>query len=46
MDYLESHGNFETEAELELRKEVLKSINSLVKKWVREVSERKVKLLY
>uniref|UniRef100_A0A0N5A7P3 Poly(A) polymerase n=1 Tax=Syphacia muris TaxID=451379 RepID=A0A0N5A7P3_9BILA len=36
MEYLESHGNFETKAELELRKEVLKSINSLVKKWVRQ----------
>lgn len=41
MEYLESHGSFETPSELELRKEVLKSINSLVKKWVREVSERK-----
>ncbi|VDM28854.1 unnamed protein product, partial [Toxocara canis] len=38
---LESYGYFETEAEMQLRLEVLGSINSLVKRWVRLVSEAK-----
>uniref|UniRef100_A0A915BST6 polynucleotide adenylyltransferase n=2 Tax=Parascaris univalens TaxID=6257 RepID=A0A915BST6_PARUN len=38
---LESYGYFETEAEMQLRLEVLGSINSLVKRWVRMVSESK-----
>ncbi|VDK53698.1 unnamed protein product [Anisakis simplex] len=38
---LESYGYFETEAEMQLRLEVLGSINSLVKRWVRHVSEVK-----
>uniref|UniRef100_A0A9J2PCC1 Poly(A) polymerase n=1 Tax=Ascaris lumbricoides TaxID=6252 RepID=A0A9J2PCC1_ASCLU len=39
---LESYGYFETEAEMQLRLEVLGSINSLVKRWVRMVSESKI----
>ncbi|VDM36594.1 unnamed protein product [Toxocara canis] len=38
---LESYGYFETEAEMQLRLEVLGSVNSLVKRWVRMVSEAK-----
>lgn len=38
---LESHGYFETPAEMQLRLEVLCNINSLVKAWVRDVTEKK-----
>ncbi|MFH4973701.1 hypothetical protein AB6A40_000410 [Gnathostoma spinigerum] len=39
---LDSYNYFETEAEMQLRLQVLGSINALVKKWVRQVSETKI----